>query len=265
MAHTIYENFVLENKLESLLETAVDVNNYMTIDNSLTATAGMVKTIHTYTATGDVEEVAQGEGNTDANDITVSFTSKDYTVGTTQGRFKYFDEEEMKDPMVVETGLKGISGKMANDLTDKAIAEFGKATLAVEYAKGGAISFDTVVDAIAKLNTEDESGLFMLINPAMKAALRKSLKDDLKYSETYVRTGYIGTVAGVPVIVSKAVPNATAYIASKEAVTCFIKKGSEIEQDRDANIRKNIVYGRKVMLVALTDARKVVKVTEAIA
>ena len=33
MAHTIYENFVLENKLENLLTTAVDLNSYMTVDN----------------------------------------------------------------------------------------------------------------------------------------------------------------------------------------------------------------------------------------
>jgi hypothetical protein len=36
-----------------------------------------------------------------------------------------------------------------------------------------AISYDGVVDAIAKLNLEDESGLFLLINPAQKAELRK--------------------------------------------------------------------------------------------
>jgi hypothetical protein len=265
MANTVYDNFILENKLESLISTNVDVNNYMTVDNSLTATAGMKKTIHTYSATGAVEDLAEGQGNTDANDITVSFTSKDYDVATTQARFKYTDEQGMKDSVVIDGGLKAISENMTNDLTAKAIAEFGKATLGVTYAKGSSIDFDTVVDAVAKLNTEDESGLFMLINPAMKAALRKTLKDDLKYSETYVRTGYIGTVAGVPVIVSKAVPNGTAYIATKEAVTCFVKKGSEIEQDRDINTRINMVYGRKVMVVALTDARKVVKVTEAIA
>ena len=52
-----------------------------------------------------------------------------------------------------------------------------------------------------------------------------------------------------------------AYLASKEAVTCFVKKGSEVEQERDANTRQNKVYARKVMLIALTDANKVVKIT----
>lgn len=259
MAHTIYENKVLENKIESLLETAVDMNTYMTIDNSLTQSAGMKKAVNVYTATGSVEDLSQGEGNT--GEIDVSFTTKEYEVTTTQGKFSYYDEQEMKDPMVVEVGLKAIAEKMTNDLTAKAIAEFGKASLKADYDKTG-MTFDNVVDAIAKLNFEDESGLFLMINVADKAGLRKALGDELKYSEGFVKTGYIGTVCGVPVIVSKAVPKDTAYLATKEAVTCFVKKGSEIEQDRDIDIRKNEVVARKVMLVALTDATKVVKLTK---
>lgn len=255
MAHTVYENFVLESKIENLLTTGIDVNAYMTIDYSLAENAGMKKVVNVYTATGEVEDLGMGEGN--SAEITVSFTPTEYTVGVTQGKFAYYDEQEMTDPMVVDAGLQAIADKMANDLTEKAIAEFAKATLSVEVDW----SFDSVVDAIAKLNTESEEGLFMLVNPAEKATLRKKLGQDLKYSEGFARTGYIGSVCGVPVIVSKAVPSGEGYLASKEAVTCFVKKGSEIEQERDADKRNNKVIARKVMLVALTDANKVVKMT----
>ena len=256
MAHTIYENFVLENKVEDMLTTSIDMNAYMTADYSLTETAGMKKIIHVYTATGDVEELAMGEGNT--GDITVSFTPKEYEVGTTQGRFTYFDEEEMTEPNVVDVGLEKMSANMTNDLTAKVIAELGKATKKITNATW---TFENVVDALASLDVESEDGLFMLINPAQQASFRKNLKDDLKYVEGFVRSGYIGSVCGVPVIVSKAVPAGEAYLASREAVTCFVKKGSEVEQERDANTRQNKVYARKVMLIALTDANKVVKIT----
>lgn len=258
MPNVIYDNKVLENKIENLLTTSIDVNAYMTADYSLAQEAGMIKTVNVYTASGNVEDLAQGEGNT--GDISVSFTPHNYTVGTTQGRFVYFDEEAMKDPMVVETGLKALADKMTNDLSAKAIVEFGKATQ-IKYSVTW--TFANVADAIALYPYESEAGLFMLINPAQKAALRKNLGDDLKYSEGFARTGYIGSVCGVPVIVSKAVPAGNAFIASKDAVTVFVKKGSEIEQERDANLRKNTIYARKVMLVALTDATKVVKLTEA--
>lgn len=257
MAHTLYENQVLENKIESLLTTAIDMNAYMTIDNSLTHDAGMKKAVNVYTAAGNVEDLAMGEGN--SGEIEVSFTTREYEVATTQGKFSYFDEQEMKDPMIVEVGLKAVAEKMTNDLTTKAIAEFEKTTNIAYYNSGEGITFGDVVDTIAKLNTEDESGLFLLINPEEKAQMRKSLGEELKYTEGFARTGYIGTVCGVPVIVSKAVPATHAFLATKDAVTCFVKKGSEIEQERDADIRKNDVYARKVMLVALTDESKVIK------
>jgi len=258
MPHTIYENFVLENKINDILTTAIDLSNYMTVDNSLTENAGMKKVINRYTATGNVEDLAMGVGNSE--DIEVGFVPEEYEVGTTQGRFKYYDEQEMTDPMVVDVGLDGLAKQMVNDFTTKAIAEYNKATL---LAPASAWSFDAVVDAIAKMNLEDETGLFLLISPADQADFRKALKDDLKYVEGFVRTGYIGSVCGVPVIVSKAVPADTGYLATKEAITLFVKKSTEIEQERDANVRENKVYARKVALVALTDATKLVKITVA--
>ena len=60
MAHTIYENKVLENKMTDILITQIDLNSYMTVDTSMTEQAGMKKVINTYTATGDVEALAMG-------------------------------------------------------------------------------------------------------------------------------------------------------------------------------------------------------------
>lgn len=256
MAHKIYENFVLENKMDDLLTTAIDMNEFITADYSLTENAGMKKIINTYTAKGNVEDLEMGEGNT--QDIEVSFTSAEYKVGTTQGRTYYYDEQEMTDPYAIDRALKGLVEQMTNDLTAKAIGEFKKATM-IEY--GATWTFDNVVDAIAKMNLEKEDGLFMLINPAQQASFRKNLKDDLKYVEGFVRAGYIGSVCGVPIFISKAVPVGNAFLGTRDAITCFVKKGSEIEQERDANTRKNMIYSRKVMLIALTDATKLVRIT----
>lgn len=262
MPHTIYQNFVLENKLEDLLTTHIDMNQFATQDTSLVEEAGMTKKINQYTSTGNVEDLAMGAGNT--QEIEVSFTQVPYTVGVTQGRFAYYDEQEMTDPMVVDAGLYGLATRMTNDLTAKIIAELDKATLTYDASATG-LTFDAIVDAIAKFPHEDaEDGLFILINRADLAGLRKNLKDELKYVEAFARTGYIGSVCGVPVYVSDAVPAKKAFLATKEAVTVFTKKGSETEQERDANIRKNTVYARKVMLVALTDATRVVEIATAL-
>lgn len=256
MANQVYDNVVLANKIEDILTTAVDLTSYMTVDTSMTQEAGMKKKINTYKAQGNVETLEMGAGNT--GDIEVSFATKEYEVETVQGRFQYYDEQAMTDPMVVQAGLEGIAKTMINDFTAKAIAEFDKATLTVQRS---GFAFTDIVDAIAKLKTENEDGLFILVGIADLANFRKELKDDLKYNEDFVRTGYVGSVCGVPVIVTKAITNGNIYLASKEAVTLFIKKDTEVEQERDANVRNNKVYIRKVAVVALTDETKVVKLT----
>ena len=256
MAHTIYENVVLSNKINDILATQVNINNYMTIDTSLAENAGMKKVINTYTSTGSVEELGMGEGNT--SEIEVSFTPVEYEVKTYQGKFSFYDEQEMTDAMVVDTGLQHSADNMVNTFTELAIAEFEKATLKHSAEAWG---FDVVVDAIAKMNLENEANLFLLISPAEQAAIRKALADELKYSEGFARTGYIGSVCGVPVIVSKAVPAGKGYLATKEAVTVFIKKDTETEYERDADKRHNKYWVRKVGVVALTDATKAVAIT----
>lgn len=257
MGNTLYPNVVIEKRYESILDTKLDLQRFMNVDYSLAENSGMKKTIVTKTVSGDVEDLDMTEGNTGY--IEVGTTTKDYNVGVTQGRFAYYDEEAMKDDKVVEAGLTGLAETMVNDFTSKAVAEWKKATLK-EYSCSW--TFDEVVDAIAMMNLEDETGLFLLIHPDQVAVFRKNLADDLKYAEGFVRTGYIGSVCGVPVYVSKAVTSGYAVLASKDAVTLFIKKGVEREVERDANTRKNTEYIRKVALVALTDATKVVLLTE---
>jgi HK97 family phage major capsid protein len=136
-------------------------------------------------------------------------------------------------------------------------AEAAKATLSHTAAT---LSYDAIVDAIAKLNIEDESGLFVVITPAQKAELRKDADYVAARMGEVVYNGQVGTIAGIPVIVSKAADNA--YVMSKDAVKLFIKKDVEVEQDRDADTRTNSIYLRSAYICALVDATKVCKIVK---
>ena len=259
MANVGYENFILESKLTDLLNTKMAVRNFMTVDDSLTEAPGMKKKINTYTYTGKVEQLSKGAKNTTRG--AVSFTSKDYEVKVSQQVFDYFDEEFMQDPKIVDMGMEGSATLMVNDMNTKFFAELGKASLT--HSISGTLKYDDVVDAIAKMNIEDESGLFLIIGTDLKAEIRKD--EDFKAARQgeILFNGQIGNISGIPVVVSKAVPESTAYLATKEAVTLFVKKESEVEQDRVKEERKNTVILRKVNIVALTDATKVVKISKA--
>lgn len=259
MANIGYDNFVLENKLTDLLDTKLQVKSFMKVDTSLTVGNGSLKKINTYIYTGKVEKLGKGEGNTKRG--AVSFTTKEYRVQLAQQVFDYFDEELRDDPLVVDCGMEGSSQLMVNELNDEYFGEVAKATLIHQYAT--AICYDDVVDAIQLMNIEDEAGLFLIIGTDLKADIRKDPDFKSAKQGEILYSGQIGSISGVPVAVSKKVPEATAYLATDEAVTCFLKKESEVEQERDADFRKNSIFLRRTNLIALTNATKVVKITKA--
>ena len=255
--NVVYENFILENKFSEILETKLDAVKFMTVDTDLQGVEGMKKTINTYTYEGAVEAVAEGAGNTERGKVT--FVDQDYDVIVKQQVFDYTDEQAMKDKNVIEVGVKGSAIEMVNDLNNDFFTEIAKTSTV--HTHSGAFSYDVVVDAIEKMNIEDEAGLFLIVGNDLKAQIRKD--EDFKASRLgeMLYNGQIGDICGVPVAVSKKVPENTAYLATKEAVTCFVKKQNEVEQDRQKEKRINTVITRKVALVALTDATKAVKIT----
>ena len=255
--NVVYENFILENKFSEILETKLDAVKFMTVDTDLQGVEGMKKTINTYTYEGAVEAVAEGAGNTERGKVT--FVDQDYDVIVKQQVFDYTDEQAMKDKNVIEVGVKGSAIEMVNDLNNDFFTEIAKTSTL--HTHSGAFSYDVVVDAIEKMNIEDESGLFLIVGNDLKAQIRKDADFKASRLGEMLYHGQIGDICGVPVAVSKKVPANTAYLATKEAVTCFVKKQNEVEQDRQKEKRINTVITRKVALVALTDATKAVKIT----
>lgn len=258
MANTIYDNFYLSNEIEDQYNSHLDLQQFCTVDSTLTGEAGMLRKINVYKATDGTEKLTLGEGNTKA--IEVGFTAKEYRILLAQNRFQYYDEEAMTDPMLVPVGTKHMGTDMFNTVNADVFAEFNKASLEVNAT---ALNFNAFVDAAAKLNLENLEGvtIFGFVCPTDMAAVRKNLKDDLKYVEAFAKTGYVGTVGGINLYTKKDAVAGTVVIATKEAVTLFNKKGTEVEQERDGNTRQNTIYSRKYYLAALTDETKAVKIT----
>lgn len=256
MANTVFDNKVIEAKAKDLLTTSVNTRNLMTVDNSLTSTPGMIKTINVYTYTGTAEELEAGEGNTNRGSI--AYAGKDYTVKMVQQAFDYQDEDFMKDNTIVDNMLKGANQVMVNKMTADFITECGKATLASTFT---AFGYEAIVDGIAKLNLEDESKLFVIIPNAWKADLRKD--EDYKSARMgeVIYNGQVGTICGIPVIATKALTD-KAYVMSQEAIKLFIKKDVEVEQDRDADTRTNSVYLRTAYICAKVDDTKICKLSK---
>lgn len=289
-----YENFVLTNEIEDQFKTHVDLAKFCTINNNLVGTPGMVHKFHKYfakvtktlaspasSAKGNdpaagadgvaTQKVALKEGNTKF--IEMDYGETTYTIQTAQNTGIWYDEEQMTDPYVGLVIARHAGTDLFNTMNADVLAEFDKATLTINLVDDeNGVYFDAFVDAQALItgyeNIDDAAGeTFALVNKAAVANMRKSLGADLKYVESFVRTGYIGTVAGTNIYQSNAVPADAIYLATKKAVTLFNKTGTQTElyqannrSAADANVRKNSLISRKYYVAALTDEGKVVKI-----
>lgn len=265
MANTAYENFFLASIVEDQFKSHLDLARFCTVDDTLQGTAGMKKIINVYSATDGTEKLAMGEGN--SKSITAGFTQKEYEILLAQNRFEWFDEEAMKDPKLVPVGMKHAGTDLFNTMNADIFAEYKKGSQTVSAA---APNFDAFVDAIAKMNVENDENteIFAFVNAKNKAAVRKTLKDELKYVEAFARVGYIGTVAGVNIYDKKDAEDGEIIVATKEAVRLLVKTGTEVEQhtkgnrsEEAANIRKNDAISRKYYVAALDNDTKVVRIT----
>lgn len=259
MPNTVYSNFFLSNEVEDQYNSLLDLQRFVKVDNELTTNAGLIRKINVYSATDSVEKVTLGNGNTQTS--AVSYVQKSYTVATAQGRFKYFDEEAMEDPMLVPVGVRHLGVDMFNTVNADIYSEWVSTPQVVVSANA---DFAAFADAESMLNVENLEGIQInaFVCPADVAKIRKALSTSLQYVEAFARQGYIGTVAGVNVYTKKDATADKIVIATNTAATIFNKKGVEVEQParstEEANTRENWVYARKFYIAALTDETKAV-------
>ena len=254
MANTIFDNKIIEAKAKDLLTTAINTRSLMTVDTDLAESAGMTKVINVYTYTGAAEELANGEGNSTRGAL--SFTQNEYKVKRVQANFDYTDDDFMMDNSVVDNGVSGATAILKNKMNADFFAECAKASLSVP----GTLGYDTIVDAIAELNVEDESKIFVVIPNDKKAELRKDEDYKAARQGEVIYSGQVGTICGIPVIASKAAD--AAYVMTPEAVKLFMKKDVNAGTERDEDTTLNSVYIRAYYIAALVDATKICKIGE---
>lgn len=256
MAFTGYENFIIENKMTDLVNSEINVRSLMTIDYSLAEAAGLKKVINKYTYTGKVEKLAKGAKNTTKGAVT--FTPNEYTIERYQQTYTYNDMDVMQDPYLIDVASKGASVLMANEIKEEYFAELAKISNSSEYTE---FNYAAIVDALATINKEVETDMFVIMGNDLRAAIRKDADFIASKQGEILYTGQFGTICGLPVLFSKLVPEGTAYITKKDAVKFFVKKEGSVEQDRDIESKDNTVVYERHGVMALVDDTYSIKMT----
>lgn len=257
MAIALYENFVLENKMTDLVNTALDVNALFTTDTSLESAAGLKKIVNKYTYSGTVEKLTKGAKNTVKGSVTLAPT--EYTVERYQQTFGYNDMDVMQDPYVLDVLTTGAAETMANHIRTQYFGELAKISNTSTYTT---LSYDTIVDALQTIGREVESDQFIIMGLDGKADIRKDADFKASRQGEILYTGQFGDICGVPCLFSKLVPEGTVYVTAKDQVKFFVKKAGSVEQDRDIETKDNTVVYERHGLMALVDDTKSVKLTK---
>lgn len=273
----------IETQVKDTRNSALNYQNFVTVDTTLEANPGDTYHVDRIVPAGAAEIVAEGAGN--KNKITTTTEQTEYTVATAQAWFQYTDERLRRTPESVAAGISKLGIELTNKMNLDIVGELAKSTT---NQTSKALDFDAIVDAqnlldldtFTKIGVEEgqdseqivADGTILLVGKVLRAAIRKACKDELKYVESFVRQGYIGTIAGTNVFYSKLMDdtayNSKAFLFNKQAVTVFMKSSPEIESYQkgnraaaDANTRTNNVFARQTYVTALTDATKAAAIT----
>ena len=259
------------NEIEDVYASHLDLNGFATVDNELQGTAGDIRKINVYGASGNAEKVAEGQGN--SGYISTSLVEKEYRVQCAQAWFQYSDEAYMRDPVAVQTGVSRLGASLFDQVNADLYGEMAKASQAVVAS---APNFNAFVDAAAKINFADGNEtareyqgrtiptLWAIMDADSLAAARKAMAAQIVYDPTLAwAQGYVGTVAGIALFVKKNATSKMIYVGTDKAVTIFNKTGVNTEiaarAKDEANKRLNNLFARKYYIAALTHDDQIVQ------
>lgn len=253
---------VLADFIEQKLVYAMKFTPLCRVDNTLSGRAGDTVTLPSFTYIGDAVDVAE-LANIPISTLTASTQEvKIKKVGRGAG---ISDEAVLSgygDP-IGELGQQltlAIASKLDNDV----LAALGNATYVHPVT---AVNADEVNNALVHLGEDFEGEKYLFVSPASYAALRNSA-DWLPASEIsagIMQRGVVGMVHGCYVVpTNKIAATNLAYIVKPGAVALFMKRGTQVENDRNIVNKSTTFTADKHYAAYLYDYSKVVRMGAAL-
>lgn len=272
---------VMADMISATLPKKIKFSPIAHIDTTLVGRAGDTITIPKYAYIGDAEDVAEG----------VAMGTTVLTASTTQATVKKAGKAvELTDESVLSgygdpTGeaTRQIAMAIASKVDTDCYEELCKASLTYD-GSAGQIGYDGIVKANTKFEDEVDEGMekIIFIHPLQEETLLldENFKSRDKYPLDAVMTGVIGKICGCQVVKSKKVkdngtswlnpivivskadaneaPEADGVAPEDAAVTLYMKRNVEVEDDRDILAKTTVISADEHYTVKLTNESKVV-------
>ena len=235
-----------------------------TIDNTLEGRAGDTISLPSFAYIGDAATLAENTALTPAQLTATALTVKIHKIA--QG-VEISDEAILSgygDP--VGEISKQLALAIASQEDNEVLSTLNGITGSMVYTTSGDPN-DTDITGALELFGEDIDGTkAVLVSPAVYTAMRENTHQWIPASELAAGVairGVVGEYQGCQVMVSnKLKTSKNIYIVKPDALRIFIKRGTQVEADRNILKFTNVFTASKHFATYLYDASKAIKITK---
>ena len=260
MALTKLQNMINPEVLGAFLETklvnAIKLSPLAVVGTELQGRAGNTLTLPTWQYIGDAADLAEGVADVP---VSLEAQSREITIKKASKSVEITDEALLSG---YGNPADEIASQLLTSIASKVEADCFKALAGASLKQIGAVSADTVADALVKFGEDLDEEMFLFINPADYATIRKNANFSYVNGQQMTIGGTVGYIFNCAVVVSNRVAANTALIVKRGALGIELKRGVNVESDRDI-LRKTNVYSVDEHYVAyLRDASKVIRIAQ---
>ena len=261
MALTKLQNMINPEVLGAFLETklvnAIKLSPLAVVGTELQGRAGNTLTLPTWQYVGDAKDLEEGVADTP---VALETQSREIKIKKASKSVEITDEALLSG---YGNPADEIASQLLTSIASKVEADCFAALATASLTQSGAVSADTVADALVKFGEDLDEEMFLFINPADYATIRKNANFSYVNGQQMTIGGTVGYIFNCAVVVSNRVAANTALIVKRGALGIELKRGVNVESDRDI-LRKTNVYSVDEHYVAyLRDASKVIKIANA--
>ena len=261
MALTKLSNMINPEVLGAFLETklvdAIKLSPLAVVGTELQGRAGNTLTLPTWQYIGDAADLAEGDADTP---VALETQSREIKIKKASKSVEITDEALLSG---YGNPADEIASQLLTAIASKVEADCFAALATGTLKQVGAVSADTVADALVKFGEDLDEEMFLFINPTDYAAIRKNPNFSYVNGQQMTIGGTVGFIFNCAVVVSNRVAATSAYIVKRGALGIELKRGVNVESDRDI-LRKTNVYSVDEHYVAyLRDDSKVIRIANA--
>lgn len=235
-----------------------------TIDNSLTGTAGNTISLPSFSYIGDGATLAENTALTPAQ-LTASAVT--VTIHKIAKGVEITDEAILSgygDP--VGEIAKQLALSIASQEDNEVLATLANIGAGMTHTTSGDPTDTDIIAGLEKFGEDIDGTKVALVSPAVYTAMRGNSHTWIPASELSANVaikGVVGEYQGCQIMVSnKLKTSKNIYIVKPDALRIFVKRGTQIEADRNILKFTNVFTASKHFATYLYDASKAIKITK---